>query len=126
MHKYSDHKYFEQESKWNILGFLDECVLEPFERKIECYIKCLETIADTGESIKELGSTVKQSIFDDESKHAADRGMDVMEQLAERGRQHAAEAMVYGQAHGNTTGIWVYPQILALTFDPGYNNKLRF
>uniref|UniRef100_A0A914C7F3 Uncharacterized protein n=1 Tax=Acrobeloides nanus TaxID=290746 RepID=A0A914C7F3_9BILA len=64
----------------------------------------IETIADTGESIKELGSTVKQSVFDDESKHAADRGMDVMEQLAERGRQHAAEAMVYGQAHGNTTG----------------------
>ncbi|CAG8780847.1 1907_t:CDS:10, partial [Dentiscutata erythropus] len=49
MHKYSDHKYFEQESKWNILGFLDECVLEPLERKIECYIKCLETIADTEE-----------------------------------------------------------------------------
>ncbi|CAG8658700.1 12762_t:CDS:2, partial [Cetraspora pellucida] len=41
--------YFEQESKWNILGFLDECVLEPLERKIECYIKCLETIADTEE-----------------------------------------------------------------------------
>ncbi|RIB03740.1 hypothetical protein C2G38_2254811, partial [Gigaspora rosea] len=47
MHKYSDHKYFEQESKWDILEFLDECVLEPLERKIECYIRCLETIADT-------------------------------------------------------------------------------
>ncbi|CAG8796880.1 17599_t:CDS:10, partial [Dentiscutata erythropus] len=49
MHKYTDHKYFEQGSKWNILGFLDECVLEPLERKVECYIKCLEAIADNEE-----------------------------------------------------------------------------
>ena len=47
MHKYSDHKYFEQKSKWTIKGFLEDYDLEPLERKTECYIKCLEAIADT-------------------------------------------------------------------------------
>jgi len=49
MHKYSDHKHFEQKSKWTISEFLDNCDLEPLERKIHCYINCLETIVATTE-----------------------------------------------------------------------------
>ncbi len=49
MHKYSDHQYFEQKSKWTIKGFLEDCDLEPLERKIECYIMCLKKIANTEE-----------------------------------------------------------------------------
>jgi len=35
MHKYSDHKHFEQKSKWTISEF---CDLEPLEGKIHRYI----------------------------------------------------------------------------------------
>ncbi|RUP16715.1 hypothetical protein BC936DRAFT_139518 [Jimgerdemannia flammicorona] len=39
------HEYFNRQSaEWNILGFLNECDTEPFQRKIDKYLKCLETI----------------------------------------------------------------------------------
>ncbi|CAG8505045.1 15406_t:CDS:2 [Dentiscutata erythropus] len=40
VHKYFKHKY----SDWNIVGFLNNCDLEPFQRKIDAYIKSLEKI----------------------------------------------------------------------------------
>ncbi|CAG8621451.1 5067_t:CDS:2, partial [Ambispora leptoticha] len=44
------HKYFEQkDSEWNIIGFLKSCDLEPYPKKIEEYLICLEKIADTDE-----------------------------------------------------------------------------
>ena len=44
------HKYFERAySDWNILGFLNECEVEPFDQKISYYISCLEKIANIKE-----------------------------------------------------------------------------
>jgi len=40
INKYFNHKY----SKWNIIGFLNECDLELFDRKIDEYLKSLEKI----------------------------------------------------------------------------------
>ena len=41
------HKYFERKtSECNVLGFLNECDIEPFERKIDCYTSSLDMIAD--------------------------------------------------------------------------------
>ncbi|GBC12508.2 C2H2-type zinc finger transcription factor [Rhizophagus irregularis DAOM 181602=DAOM 197198] len=44
------HEYFERKtSEWNIIGFLNECNIETFRRKIYCYLKSLENIANTEE-----------------------------------------------------------------------------
>ncbi len=44
------YEYFDRKSsEWSIQGFLVECDLEPLRKKIDCYIKCLETIASSGE-----------------------------------------------------------------------------
>ena len=41
------HKYFKHKSTdWNIVAFLNNCNLELFDKKIECYIRSLENIAD--------------------------------------------------------------------------------
>ncbi|CAG8451269.1 15324_t:CDS:10 [Cetraspora pellucida] len=40
MHKYFDCKC----NKWNIVGFLNECDIEPFDKKIDEYLKSLEKI----------------------------------------------------------------------------------
>jgi len=41
------HEYFKSNSsEWCITGFLNECKIEPFERKIDQYLRCLNTIAD--------------------------------------------------------------------------------
>jgi hypothetical protein len=40
------HDYFKRNSsEWCITGFLDECKIEPFERKIDQYLRCLNTIS---------------------------------------------------------------------------------
>ncbi|CAG8632702.1 1878_t:CDS:2, partial [Diversispora eburnea] len=46
------HEYFEQSkvSDWDIIGFLTKCSLEPYMKKIECYLTSLELIADTNDS----------------------------------------------------------------------------
>lgn len=39
------HKYFNRKcSKWNIVDFLNECDLEPFDKKIDDYLKSLQNI----------------------------------------------------------------------------------
>ncbi|CAI2193432.1 10576_t:CDS:2 [Funneliformis geosporum] len=39
------YEYFDRKSStWNIIEFLSECNLEPFQKKIDCYLKCLDTI----------------------------------------------------------------------------------
>ncbi|GES84158.1 hypothetical protein GLOIN_2v1495217 [Rhizophagus clarus] len=44
------HKYFERKtSEWNIIGFLGECNIEPFRKKIKCYLLSLESIPNTEE-----------------------------------------------------------------------------
>ena len=41
------NKYFGRKtSDWNILEFLKECEEEPFDLKIDCYIKSLENISN--------------------------------------------------------------------------------
>ncbi|CAG8770321.1 4092_t:CDS:2, partial [Rhizophagus irregularis] len=41
------HKYFDYKpSEWNIIEFLKECEVEPFDRKIDHYTKDLENIAN--------------------------------------------------------------------------------
>ncbi|PKC67435.1 hypothetical protein RhiirA1_164189 [Rhizophagus irregularis] len=41
------HKYFDYKpSEWNIIEFLKECEVEPFDRKIDRYTKDLENIAN--------------------------------------------------------------------------------
>ncbi|CAI2193364.1 12094_t:CDS:10 [Funneliformis geosporum] len=43
------HEYFKRDpDKWGIIGFLMECTEEPFERKIDKYVKELETIGVGG------------------------------------------------------------------------------
>ncbi|CAG8785243.1 11074_t:CDS:2, partial [Dentiscutata erythropus] len=40
------YEFFKRNSdKWNIIDFLNECYMEPFERKIYQYLRCLDTIA---------------------------------------------------------------------------------
>ncbi|CAG8460149.1 5850_t:CDS:2 [Dentiscutata heterogama] len=40
------YEFFKRNSdKWNIIDFLNECYMEPFERKIDQYLRCLDTIA---------------------------------------------------------------------------------
>ncbi|CAG8539507.1 13614_t:CDS:2 [Ambispora gerdemannii] len=47
------HKYFgRKSSEWGILGFLNECDLEPFERKLDCYLKDLEYIVNVDKGIR--------------------------------------------------------------------------
>jgi len=42
------HDYFKRKSAdWSILGFLNESTEEPFKRKIDVYLKSLETIMDS-------------------------------------------------------------------------------
>ncbi|PKK56879.1 hypothetical protein RhiirC2_418334 [Rhizophagus irregularis] len=48
MSESKEYEYFDRKSsKWNIIGFLNECDLEPFQRKIDCYLKCLDTIFES-------------------------------------------------------------------------------
>jgi hypothetical protein len=43
----SVHEYFNRNHEsWSILDFLNECKLEPFDQKIDCYIKSLKSIAE--------------------------------------------------------------------------------
>ncbi|CAB4461141.1 unnamed protein product [Rhizophagus irregularis] len=43
----SENNYFDRTPfKWSILGFLDESDIEPFDVKVDCYIKSLEAIFD--------------------------------------------------------------------------------
>ena len=46
----SMNEYFKRTSKdWNILGFLNECNIEPLDRKLDCYTKSLEAIVNREE-----------------------------------------------------------------------------
>ncbi|CAJ0636176.1 13450_t:CDS:2 [Entrophospora sp. SA101] len=43
------HEYFKSASEeWNIQDFLEQCDVEPFDQKIDCYIKSLEAIVNHG------------------------------------------------------------------------------
>ncbi|CAG8674551.1 5810_t:CDS:10, partial [Acaulospora morrowiae] len=45
MSESKEYEYFDRKSsKWDIIEFLNECDLEPFQKKIDCYLKCLEAI----------------------------------------------------------------------------------
>ncbi|RUP49786.1 hypothetical protein BC936DRAFT_141507 [Jimgerdemannia flammicorona] len=47
------HKYFKKKSlDWNIIDFLNSCGIEPFERKIECYLSCLKAISRNGKGCR--------------------------------------------------------------------------
>ena len=60
------HKYFDQDpANWSILGFLNECELEPFETKIDSYIKWLKKIVDCEQDIKKKSA---QALLDNYQK----------------------------------------------------------
>ena len=41
------HEYFDSKSSnWSILGFLEKCNEEPFQKKIDKYLKDLKIVAD--------------------------------------------------------------------------------
>ncbi|KAG9291731.1 hypothetical protein G9A89_012016 [Geosiphon pyriformis] len=43
------HKYFDRKpAEWSMLGFLNECHIEPFKQKIDEYLKSLANIMDCG------------------------------------------------------------------------------
>jgi hypothetical protein len=45
MQNFKTHEYFKRDpSKWNVLEFLNECVTEPFDSKVDAYLKSLENI----------------------------------------------------------------------------------
>lgn len=47
------HEYFDRRcTKWNIREFLDECKLEPFKRKIDCYLASLQNIANREDHLR--------------------------------------------------------------------------
>ena len=46
-YRFMSNEYFDQNSaSWRVLDFLNKCKLEPFQLKIDYYIKCLTTIVD--------------------------------------------------------------------------------
>lgn len=46
------HRYFESStSKLKIVNFLNVCKLEPFEQKMECYVRSLKNIANNEEDM---------------------------------------------------------------------------
>jgi hypothetical protein len=54
---YEYYDYFDIKcSEWNILGFLKQCNVEPFDVKIDYYLKCLENIVRC-----ELGNRQKKA-----------------------------------------------------------------
>ncbi|CAG8552008.1 2325_t:CDS:2, partial [Funneliformis caledonium] len=60
------HKYFDQDpANWSILGFLNECELEPFEMKIDSYVKWLKKIVDCEQDIKKKSA---QALLDNYHK----------------------------------------------------------
>ncbi|CAG8652257.1 1218_t:CDS:2 [Gigaspora margarita] len=53
MYKVKPHKYFDRDSSnWNILDFLNACDVEPFDNKIDVYLKSLENIFDQEEDTR--------------------------------------------------------------------------
>lgn len=53
MSESKEYEYFDRKSsKWDIIGFLNECDLEPFQRKIDCYLKCLDTIFESEHGVR--------------------------------------------------------------------------
>ncbi|CAG8749770.1 14917_t:CDS:2, partial [Funneliformis caledonium] len=56
------YEYFYcKSSEWSIQGFLDECKLESLKIKIDCYIKCLKTIVNSGKGKRR---ETAQALFD--------------------------------------------------------------
>ncbi|CAG8516625.1 16529_t:CDS:2 [Dentiscutata heterogama] len=65
------HGYFDRASKeWNIRDFLEECELEPFEQKIDCYVKSLQAIANSKNDDR---SKTAQQLLDNFRKKASIR-----------------------------------------------------
>jgi len=65
----SVHEYFDCASKdWNIRDFLEECNLEPFDLKTDCYTKSLETIVKEGGGNRKIKA---QRLLDNYKKKAS-------------------------------------------------------
>ena len=49
------HDYFKRKyTEWDIVEFLEQCDLDTFGKKIECYLVSLEKIADLGDGRRSL------------------------------------------------------------------------
>jgi hypothetical protein len=70
------YKYFERKSsEWNITDFLDKCDLEPYEKKIDCYVKCLTTIAESEDGFKRDKARLLLSRFQEVNIRELDCGV---------------------------------------------------
>ncbi|RIB30786.1 hypothetical protein C2G38_2308390 [Gigaspora rosea] len=64
------HKYFNRKpSEWNILSFLEECELEQFDSKIDCYIKSLECISDLQTGCRNERAKILLENYGEGNKH---------------------------------------------------------
>jgi len=65
----SGNDYFDRtSSKWSILGFLNESDIEPFDLKVDFYIKCLETIFDREQGARKERARVLLDSYREGSK----------------------------------------------------------
>jgi hypothetical protein len=56
---YKIHEYFSRKSsEWNIIDFLEECDDDDFQKKIDKYLRSLDTIADN-----EQGRRREKAVF---------------------------------------------------------------
>ncbi|RIA80406.1 hypothetical protein C1645_866873 [Glomus cerebriforme] len=87
------HKYFDRVSEeWEIRDFLKNCDIEPFEQKIDCYIKSLEEIVK-----KEGGSREKkaQLLLNRYKKKASISGNGSDRQVAKSWNNERSHSKVY-------------------------------
>src|ERR1043166_871597 len=60
-----NHEYFERNPEaWNIIDFLNECEIEPYDAKIDKYTKSLKAIANDQQGEKAEKAEKAQSLLD--------------------------------------------------------------
>ncbi|CAI2178668.1 12918_t:CDS:2 [Funneliformis geosporum] len=63
-------KYFDQNpASWSVLDFLNKCELEPFQLKIDNYIKCLKTIVDNEQGDRKNSAQMLLDRYREASKY---------------------------------------------------------
>ncbi len=72
-----NHEYFERKPEgWNIVDFLNRCGIEPYDAKIDRYIKSLKAIADEqGEGERAEKANLLLDEFKKASKISFKRGV---------------------------------------------------
>jgi len=64
------NKYFDQNpASWSVLDYLNKCKLEPFQLKIDNYIKCLTTIVDNEQGDRKNSAQLLLNRYREASKY---------------------------------------------------------